>query len=190
MQLVFPGFWNVVLMIGLLLSFVGSSLLAYLSTNSGQKTVRRIVRGRTSPERYGYSYLERTGKISKDNKSRNDEDSFKGLVEFILSMYRRGEYTIPRNPEVAVKRVELRDTRQMDDEVVLVFEEDIPGRVLNTKTSTTNMSIEDLGAEIERNSEIKREEFEDLLARRFWEVFATGVLFQLIGFFVENFVIW
>lgn len=190
MQLTFPGFWSVVSVVGLFLSFVGSSLLAYLSTNTGQKTVRRIVHNRTNPERYGYLYLERTGEISEDNKSLNDENSFKELVEFILSMYRRGEYTIPRNPGVPVERVELVDTKRMDDEIVLVFGEDIPKRVFNTKRSETHMSIEDLEDEIEAKTEIKREEYEDLLTQRFWAVFASGVLFQLMGFFAEHFVVW
>lgn len=177
-------------MVGLLLGFVGSSLLAYLATNSGQKTVRWIVRNRTNPERYGHLFLERTGEISEDNKSANDESSFKGLVVFILSMYRRGEYSIPRNPGVPVERLELVDTKRMDDEIVLVFEEYIPGRISNTKRSETHMSIENLEDEIERKTGIKRKEYEDLLTRRFWAVFASGVLFQLMGFFAEHFVVW
>jgi hypothetical protein len=135
-------------------------------------------------------YLERIGKISEDNKSLNDEDSFRGLVEFILSMYRRGEYTIPRNPGVPVERVELEDSKQMDDEIVLVFEDALPGRVFDTNRSGTNMSIEDLENEVEAKTEIKRKEYEDLLTWRFWAVFACGVLFQLMGFFAERFVVW
>ena len=158
MDLIFPGIRKLVWLFGLILIFTGSSLLAYLRTNKGRNKTEQITKAKCEPLKYGHLYLERNEEISEENKSPNHEDLFEELVDFILSFNNEYGYSIPPEPELLVERIEVEDTDRMENEIVIVFSDLVPWKVINTQKSRTRMSISNLETEIQeyREKSIKK----------------------------------
>ena len=176
MELVNPGFWQIITLGGIFLSFIGSSLLALTSMNWYQEQMERRVR-----KDFGYAATFGVELIEDGSTLTRGDRGYDQLTWYLTEPGIAHRLDLPIDSEDTIEEITKTKSTEWGDYVSIV---DGDG-VLHENVTTTAAIREKIEEEVDR----RLEEIQDRATRYSWETLAFGFLIQFVSHFARHFIV-
>ena len=175
MELVNPGLWQISMLGGIFLSFIGSTLLAVTGMNWYQEQMKRQIR-----KGFGYKATFGVELIEDGSSLTSDDRGYHQLTWYLTKPGIIHTLGLPIDSEDEIREITKTRSTEWGDYVSIV-----DGDGVHHKNVTTTDAIRD---KIEEEVNRRLEENQDRITRYSWEILALGFLIQLVSYIVQHFI--